>query len=113
MRDCSPCRKDAEEELECQQLGGPLPEVVLTSDSSDDGAAINKNAKTQNTTDSENVTSQVNGALEEDMEIIEKLKLRIQQREETMESLQSSILGNSDIVQNLQQQLISWDEYDI
>lgn len=113
MRDCSPCRKGAEEELECQQLDGPLPEVVLTSDSSDDGAAIKKNAKTQNTTDSENVTSQVNGALEEDMEMIEKLKLRIQQREETMESLQSSILGNSDIVQNLQQQLISWDEYDI
>lgn len=113
MRDCSPCREDAEEKERQEQLVGPPPEVVLTSDSSDDGAVINKNAKTQNTTNAENITSQVNGALKEDMEMIEKLKLRIQQREETMKSLQSSILGNSDTVQNLQQQLISWDEYDI
>lgn len=112
MRDCSPCRKDAEEEV-CQQMIGPPPEVVLTSDSSDDGEVINKNASTQNTNSSENVTSEENGELKEDMEMIEKLKLRIQQREETMKSLQSSILANSDTVQNLQQQLISWDEYDI
>jgi len=77
-----------------------LPELAMMSDG-DDTSSESFNARDKRKSSEENYAVETE---------INELKMKIRQREETIQSLESTIFENMEIVQNLQKRMISWNQ---